>query len=189
MEPKEIVRRFVERGESLPVVGVTLGYELRCAAPIPFDIDYTRTLGYGAVRFLLGLADSDGIHSGGVVCIDNGRLRVQPSHCADEQCRADNEDSGCAQRGVPHADPQKKKWLGVNALSCCDRPDIQRLRDRCDGTGSEGRPPATPRDRRHGYSERRPGKAQGPRRCPPPHAAGLFPGPFQIGRASCRERV
>src|SRR2546425_354622 len=36
--------------------------------------------------------------------------------------------------------PQKKKWLGVNALSCCDRPDIQRLRGRRDGTGSEERP-------------------------------------------------
>ena len=34
------------------MVAVTLGYELRCMAPIPFDIDYTRTLGYGAVRFL-----------------------------------------------------------------------------------------------------------------------------------------
>lgn len=74
----EIVRGFAERGESFPVVSVTLGYELRCAAPIPFDIDYTRTLGYGAVRFLLGPADSDGIQSGGVICIDNGRLRVLP---------------------------------------------------------------------------------------------------------------
>src|SRR2546422_504145 len=40
---------------------------------------------------------------------DDGPLRVQPSHCADEQCRGDNEDSGCAQRGVPHADPPKKE--------------------------------------------------------------------------------
>jgi len=30
-----------------------LGYELRCADPIPFDIEYTRDLGYGAVKFLL----------------------------------------------------------------------------------------------------------------------------------------
>jgi 6-phosphofructokinase 1 len=75
---REIIRRFAERGEAFPIVSVTLGYELRCAAPIPFDIDYTRTLGYGAVRFLLGPAGSDGIQSGGVVCIDNGRLRVLP---------------------------------------------------------------------------------------------------------------
>ena len=30
-----------------------LGYELRCADPIPFDAEYTRNLGYGAVKFLL----------------------------------------------------------------------------------------------------------------------------------------
>src|SRR5262249_38683032 len=30
-----------------------LGYELRCADPIPFDAEYTRDLGYGAVKFLL----------------------------------------------------------------------------------------------------------------------------------------
>jgi 6-phosphofructokinase 1 len=29
-----------------------LGYELRCADPIPFDAEYTRNLGYGAVKFL-----------------------------------------------------------------------------------------------------------------------------------------
>jgi 6-phosphofructokinase 1 len=29
-----------------------LGYELRCADPVPFDAEYTRNLGYGAVTFL-----------------------------------------------------------------------------------------------------------------------------------------
>lgn len=29
-----------------------IGYELRCADPVPFDIQYTRTLGAGAVEFL-----------------------------------------------------------------------------------------------------------------------------------------
>lgn len=75
---RELARRFAARGESPSIVAVTLGYELRCAAPIPFDIDYTRTLGYGAVRFLL---DDDSTHdarSGGLVCLDEGRLRVLP---------------------------------------------------------------------------------------------------------------
>jgi 6-phosphofructokinase 1 len=75
---REIVRRFGERGESLNLVAVMLGYELRCAAPIPFDIDYTRTLGYGAIRFLLGEHTDGQDHAGGVVCIDNGHLRVLP---------------------------------------------------------------------------------------------------------------
>jgi 6-phosphofructokinase 1 len=75
---RELKRRFKERGESLSLVAVTLGYELRCAAPIPFDIDYTRTLGYGAIRFLLGDNSSARTLSGGLVCIDDGRLRVMP---------------------------------------------------------------------------------------------------------------
>jgi 6-phosphofructokinase 1 len=39
----------------LPValVDKELGYELRCADPIPFDAEYTRDLGYGAVQFPL----------------------------------------------------------------------------------------------------------------------------------------
>jgi 6-phosphofructokinase 1 len=74
---RELVRRFADLGESLPLVAVTLGYELRCAAPIPFDIDYTRTLGYGAVRFLLGETARDAL-TGGVICLDAGRLRVLP---------------------------------------------------------------------------------------------------------------
>ncbi|HEV8574207.1 MAG TPA: diphosphate--fructose-6-phosphate 1-phosphotransferase [Dehalococcoidia bacterium] len=75
---REMVRRCSARGESLPLVSVTLGYELRCAAPIPFDIDYTRTLGYGAVRFLFGQGGTERTPSGGIVCLDNGRLRVLP---------------------------------------------------------------------------------------------------------------
>ena len=35
------------------LVDKELGYELRCAAPIAYDIDYTRSLGEAAVDFLL----------------------------------------------------------------------------------------------------------------------------------------
>jgi len=49
-----VQKSFATRDERLTVTDVTLGYNLRCAQPIPFDIDYTRTLGYGAVRFLMG---------------------------------------------------------------------------------------------------------------------------------------
>jgi len=34
------------------IVDQELGYELRCIAPCPFDVEYTRNLGYGAVDFL-----------------------------------------------------------------------------------------------------------------------------------------
>jgi 6-phosphofructokinase 1 len=59
-------------------VDVTLGYELRCARPIPFDIDYTRTLGYGAVRFLLNESQDERLREGGFMSLEDGRLQVLP---------------------------------------------------------------------------------------------------------------
>jgi len=49
-------------------VSKDIGYELRCAKPIPFDIEYTRTLGYGAVRYLLKGG------SGALIAITGGRI-------------------------------------------------------------------------------------------------------------------
>ncbi|MGH7249052.1 MAG: diphosphate--fructose-6-phosphate 1-phosphotransferase, partial [Pseudomonadota bacterium] len=49
--------------------------ELRCAKPVPFDADYTRTLGYGAVRYLLEGG------SGALIAISGGR--VTPVNFAD----------------------------------------------------------------------------------------------------------
>jgi len=52
---KNVVRkRFAARGEKMQIVDKEIGYELRCAAPVPFDAEYTRDLGHAAVRFLLG---------------------------------------------------------------------------------------------------------------------------------------
>ena len=44
--------RFKERGQKVTITPKNIGYELRCAAPIPFDIEYTRDLGYGAIDYL-----------------------------------------------------------------------------------------------------------------------------------------
>ena len=74
---REIQRRFAERGEELPMVDSTLGYGLRSAAPVPFDIDYTRTLGYGAVRCLVD-ASSEELLRGALICMEDGRLRALP---------------------------------------------------------------------------------------------------------------
>lgn len=52
-----ILKNFVKaslakRGIDITIVDKNIGYELRAADPIPFDIEYTRNLGYGAVKFL-----------------------------------------------------------------------------------------------------------------------------------------
>ncbi len=55
-------------GIDVTVVAKDIGYELRCAKPLPFDAEYTRTLGYGAVRYLLGGG------SGALIAIAGGRV-------------------------------------------------------------------------------------------------------------------
>ncbi|MGH7778902.1 MAG: diphosphate--fructose-6-phosphate 1-phosphotransferase [Candidatus Binataceae bacterium] len=66
---------LAELGTEMTVVAKDIGYELRCAKPVPFDADYTRTLGYGAVRYLLEGG------SGALIAIAGGR--VTPVNFAD----------------------------------------------------------------------------------------------------------
>ncbi len=70
----ELEERFAARGDKATVVAVDLGYELRCAAPIPYDAEYTRDLGWGAVNYLL----SDAYHGGALVCLVEGRIQLLP---------------------------------------------------------------------------------------------------------------
>ena len=73
---RQVQQAFAARGEDIAIVDVTLGYQLRGARPIPFDIDYTRTLGYGAVRFLLSDTDDERLKFGGLICQLDGQRKV-----------------------------------------------------------------------------------------------------------------
>jgi 6-phosphofructokinase 1 len=75
---QRVQRRFAERGQQMQLTEVTLGYELRCAQPLPFDIDYTRTLGWGAVRYLLDEPWDKRLLHGGFVTLDGVHLRTLP---------------------------------------------------------------------------------------------------------------
>jgi len=50
---KEVDSRLAELGIKTTIVSKDIGYELRCADPVPFDLEYTRDLGYCAAKFLL----------------------------------------------------------------------------------------------------------------------------------------
>jgi len=54
MLKKTVSAAMQKIGIKVTVVDKEIGYELRCAPPISYDIDYTRSLGYEAVQFLLG---------------------------------------------------------------------------------------------------------------------------------------
>ncbi|MGZ8434070.1 MAG: diphosphate--fructose-6-phosphate 1-phosphotransferase [Candidatus Binatia bacterium] len=69
-----VEHRFASRRTSAAVVHKNIGYELRSAAPIAFDCEYVRTLGYGAVEFLLNPSAAAAKLSGALVCLVNGQL-------------------------------------------------------------------------------------------------------------------
>jgi len=50
------------------IVAKNIGYELRCADPIPFDMEYTRDLGFAGAQFILNGG------SGAMVSIQNGHF-------------------------------------------------------------------------------------------------------------------
>jgi 6-phosphofructokinase len=51
---KRAVRaRLSELGVKVTIVSKNVGYELRCADPIPFDMEYTRDLGFCAAEYIL----------------------------------------------------------------------------------------------------------------------------------------
>jgi 6-phosphofructokinase len=51
---KDVRKKLAEFGlTEMLVISKNVGYELRCHDPNPFDQEYTRMLGYGAVKFLL----------------------------------------------------------------------------------------------------------------------------------------
>jgi 6-phosphofructokinase 1 len=67
--------RLEDLGLTMPLIDKDLGYELRCADPIPFDAEYTRDLGYGAVKFLLS---EDAGRFGAIISIVGGHLEPLP---------------------------------------------------------------------------------------------------------------
>jgi 6-phosphofructokinase 1 len=49
----EVQKRLAQLGLKCTIAAKNIGYELRCADPIPVDMEYTRDLGYCAVKYLL----------------------------------------------------------------------------------------------------------------------------------------
>jgi 6-phosphofructokinase 1 len=75
MVKESLGQKLAEFGIALTLLDKDLGYELRCADPIPFDAEYTRDLGYGAVKFLLSEGSA---RFGAIVSVVGGKLRPLP---------------------------------------------------------------------------------------------------------------
>ena len=84
---EQVVKRLKQFGIKTTIVAKNIGYELRCADPIPPDMEYTRDLGYCAAKYLLsgGNAVMISMQGGHFVAVpfermldhDTGRTRVR----------------------------------------------------------------------------------------------------------------
>ncbi len=54
----EVQKRLQKFGIKTTIAAKGIGYELRCADPIPMDMEYTRDLGYSATKYLLAGGNS-----------------------------------------------------------------------------------------------------------------------------------
>ena len=70
---KAVTARLKELGfAKTTIVPKNIGYELRCADPIPFDIEYTRDLGYAAAKYIF--QGGDGV----MVSFEGGHFKPIP---------------------------------------------------------------------------------------------------------------
>lgn len=64
-----VSEKLKELGIKATIVAKNIGYELRCTDPIPFDMEYTRDLGYCAAKYLIEGG------SGAMVTIQRGHFK------------------------------------------------------------------------------------------------------------------
>lgn len=67
-----VIQTLSTMGIEVGIVHKNIGYELRAASPIPYDVEYTRNLGYGAVTYLLRGG------TGSMIVAYEGNLRPVP---------------------------------------------------------------------------------------------------------------
>jgi ATP-dependent phosphofructokinase / diphosphate-dependent phosphofructokinase len=94
---RRVRERLAELGMKSTIVSKNIGYELRCADPIPFDLEYTRDLGYSAAQYVLegGTSALVSMQQGRFVPVpferimnpETGRMRVRMVDIASDRYR------------------------------------------------------------------------------------------------------
>ncbi len=112
-----------------------LGYEMRCADPIPFDVEYTRDLGYGAVKYLQTPRARE---MGAVISYVEGALKPLPleldperEHMRTRLVNVDGEVYECARKYMRRLEPEDFSdagRLGRLAATVALTPDAFRQR-------------------------------------------------------------
>src|SRR5262249_45916560 len=123
-------KRLKELGLKVDFIDKDLGYELRSADPIPFDAEYTRDLGYGAVRFL---ASEESAECGAIISFVDGKMKpLRFEHMMDPKSQrmkprkvnVESESVLCAKRYMVRLEPgdladagRLKALAGLTTLS------------------------------------------------------------------------
>jgi ATP-dependent phosphofructokinase / diphosphate-dependent phosphofructokinase len=132
---KEAVRTaLAERGIKMTIVEKDIGYELRCAPPNAFDLDYTRDLGAGAVRTLMSGRSGVMItrQEGAIVPVPfdeimdpaTGRTKVRMVDTSSESHRS----ATALQVRVEMADLEDPTW--ASSLARTANLDVEQVRER-----------------------------------------------------------
>jgi ATP-dependent phosphofructokinase / diphosphate-dependent phosphofructokinase len=132
---KEAVRSsLMERGIRATIVEKDIGYELRCAPPNAFDLDYTRDLGAGAVRTLMAGRSSVMItrQEGAILPVpfddlmdaSTGRTKVRMVDTSSESHRS----ATALQVRVEAVDLEDSKW--AEALARTANLTVEQVRER-----------------------------------------------------------
>ncbi|MFN4258208.1 MAG: diphosphate--fructose-6-phosphate 1-phosphotransferase [Gemmataceae bacterium] len=137
MVKERLGARIKELDLSVALIDKDLGYELRCADPIPFDAEYTRDLGYGAVKFLRSDAAA---HFGAIISFVGGRMQPLPfdqminpktGRMLPRKVDVDGEAYECARRymiRLERRDLEDPQRLAKNAAAAGMSPEDFRKR-------------------------------------------------------------
>jgi len=130
-------RRLTELGLKVDFIDKDLGYELRSADPIPFDAEYTRDLGYGAVRFL---ASDEATKHGAIISFVDGKMIPIPfeemidprtQRMKPRKVNVDSESFLCAKRYMVRLEPDDVTDAGkLRALASFTNLSPEAFKDR-----------------------------------------------------------
>ncbi len=129
--------RAKELDLEVAIIDKDLGYELRSADPIPFDAEYTRDLGYGAVKFI---CSEEATQYGAIICMIGGRLQplrfddmIQPDTGRMQTRRVDvkGEAYECARRYMIRLERRDfEEPARLNRLAEVARMSPEKFRER-----------------------------------------------------------
>jgi len=132
-----LAARLEKLGIKMAFITKDLGYELRCADPIPFDAEYTRDLGYAAVRFL---QSPEAEKYGAIISVVDGKmiplpfekmLDPQTGRMQNRKVNVDGEAYECARAymiQLEREDFENAKHLSKLAAVVSLKPDQFRSR-------------------------------------------------------------